>query len=217
MAHTMRAGIVAMLGTAMLTGCTVFGIRSAEEPAFTVLDQVGDIVEVRRYPERVAAEDTVQGADDRETRNQAFELLFDYISGANRSQTSIAMTTPVQVEAPGEQVAMTVPVQTRLPAPGQYTMLFYLPATYTQATAPQPTDPRVKLLAVPEETLAVLRYSGSSDQSEVVRRQAELLAALEGSRWQPAGEPLAYFYDPPWTIPFLRRNEVAVPVTARQL
>jgi len=61
----------------------------------------------------------------------------------------------------------------------------------------------------------VLRFTGSTAPQAVAAARARLLAALATGPWQPAGEPVAWFYDPPWTIPTLRRNEVAVPVTPR--
>ena len=52
----------------------------------------------------------------------------------------------------------------------------------------------------------------SAPPDEVSRRKRELVETLKPSAWRPAGEPVALFYDPPFALPFLRRNEVAVPV-----
>ena len=68
---------------------------------------------------------------------------------------------------------------------------------------------------LPPETVAVLRFSGTPSPDAVAARTGELVKALAASAWQPAGAPVAWFYDPPWTIPSLRRNEVAVPVSPR--
>jgi hypothetical protein len=75
-----------------------------------------------------------------------------------------------------------------------------------------PNDPAVRLVEVPGETMAVLRFTGDRGAAAVAARQAELLRGLAGTAWAPQGEPVAWFYDPPWTLPWLRRNEVAVPV-----
>ncbi len=211
----LRATFLA-LGTVVLSGCSVFGIRSEyEQPRYTVAETLGDSIEVRRYDQRTAAEAVVEADDAMAGRNAAFRVLFDYITGANQPQAEIAMTAPVESKPGSAEIAMTAPVETASKGTGRVSMRFFLPSSYTPETAPRPTDARVQIVAVPEETVAVLRFTGSTQPDTVEARKAELLDALEGSNWQPSGDPVAYFYDPPWTIPFLRRNEVAVPVTVR--
>jgi hypothetical protein len=193
----------------------VFGIRLYEEPRYAVIESVPGAVEVRRYEARLAAEATLAGTGGTEGADRAFRLLFDYITGANRGGgEKIAMTVPVEVTRRGETVAMTVPVETAAAAQGTR-MRFFLPSGFTPDTAPQPTDPRIRLVEVPGEIVAVLRFSGAPDEAEISRRRAALLAALEGSRWRAASEPVMLFYDAPFTLPFLRRNEAAVTVVPR--
>ena len=107
---------------------------------------------------------------------------------------------------------MTAPVETARVEDGRVRMRFFLPNTYRPDSAPEPLDPRVRIVAVPAQTLAVLRYSGLGREKAVTARKAELLRGLEASTWRPVSAPIAYFYDPPWTLPFFRRNEVAVAV-----
>jgi hypothetical protein len=97
----------------------------------------------------------------------------------------------------------------------RYAMRFFLPSSLTLETAPAPTDPRVQLAVVPANTLAVLRFSGSRRPGAVAEQSKTLLGVLADSKWQPVGRPFTLFYDPPWTISFLRRNEVAVTVEPR--
>ncbi len=195
-----------------LAGCSVFGVQSdTETSAYQVVERLDETVEIRRYPARLAAEALPEGeAGD----NAAFRLLFDYISGANSAAGEIAMTTPVEVsgETTGEKIAMTTPVERGAEDEG-FAMRFFLPAGYDLKTAPRPTDPRVRLIEIPEQTLAVLRFSGSRDEAKVEPRRRQLMETLAGSPWQPDADPTAYFYDPPWTLPFMRRNEVIVPVS----
>lgn len=213
----MFRALASTAGLVLLTGCSVVGIRSGyEQPAYTVIGKIREKVEIRRYDSRLAAETTVEASDAEVGRNAAFELLFDYISGANRGSSKVAMTAPVEVATGAEDIAMTVPVETVADESGRYTMRFFLPSSYTATTAPEPTDPRVQIVEVPEATLAVLRFSGSRDAEAVDTRKAELIEALDNSDWRLAGRPTALFYDPPWTLPFLRRNEVAVAVTTPQ-
>lgn len=192
----------------------MFGVRSEYEQApYTVIDHIGETTEVRRYPPQVVAEAIVEAPDESSGRSKAFRALFDYISGANRSQAKISMTAPVETAKRSETIAMTVPVETASQAAGRYAMRFFLPAGYDLQTAPQPTDPRVHIVELPERTLAVLRFTGARDAQNVARHLTDIDAIVRGSQWRAAGEPTTMFYDPPWTIPFFRRNEVAVPVS----
>ena len=191
---------------------SVFGVRTAEEPPYEVVDRVGE-TEIRRYGARFGAETTVRGDRDR-AMNQAFSILAKYIFGGNTQKRDIAMTAPVAMDQ-GRQIAMTAPVATEATGSGEMTMRFYLPPEIMPANAPEPNDKRVKLAEVPAETLAVLRFTGRWGQDAFESRKAELLAGLRSSRWEPQGEPFTQLYDPPFTIPFLRRNEVAVRVAAR--
>ncbi len=210
----MRATIVVLM-TVLISACSVFGVRSGyEQAAYTLVDRIGETVEVRRYPPQLVAEATVPAPDEQAGRSRAFRLLFDFISGANQTRADIAMTTPVEIAAAPEPIAMTSPVEIKSEAGGRYTMRFFLPAAYTLETAPRPTNPDVRLVETPERTLAVLRFTGSTSPANAARHVDELEAILHGSRWQPAGDAAAMFYDPPWTLPFLRRNEVAMPVIA---
>jgi hypothetical protein len=189
----------------------VFGIRLYEEPRYEVITRIADRVEIRRYGPRVAAEVEwpVAGMAG---RDQAFRILFAYIAGSNKSSASenarIAMTVPVEVRDQ-KRIAMTAPVQAS-EAIGAMRMQFFLPAKYTQDSAPTPIDGRVKLVTVPSETIATLRFSGSG--SDFAERQSELITVLSVSRWRPAGAPYALNYDAPFTLSFLRRNEAAVAV-----
>lgn len=205
----MFARVAAVMSALSLFACTAVGVRDAEEPKFTVTAKLGS-VEIRQYGPRVAAETVVQG-DEMAARNAGFRRIADYIFGANHAATKIAMTAPVAQS--GTKIAMTTPVAQAQDAAGRWRIRFFMPASYTLATLPQPDDKAVELVAVPPETVAVLGFSGIPSPDAVAAKTGELISALEGSAWRPAGAPVAWFYDPPWTVPQLRRNEVAIPVS----
>lgn len=193
----------------------VFGIRLYEEPRYDVVERVSQAVEIRRYAPRLAAEVELTSSDD-PGRSEAFQLLFNYIAGANRAAGTapdmIAMTVPVEVSASASDkalVATTVPVETS-DSPSARHMRFFVPSQYTVATAPTPLNPRVRLVTVPEQIIATLRFSGSG--RDAAARKTELIGRLAGAAWKPEGEPYTLFYDAPFTLPFLRRNEAAVKV-----
>lgn len=207
------AGLVA--GALWVGGCSVFGVRTGlEQPPYEVVDQVGETLEVRRYQPRLVAQVTLDADDPAANDNAAFRILADYIFGANTAAESMDMTAPVTV-AKGERMAMTAPVETVSAASGRYAMRFYLPATYSVASAPAPLDPRVEIIEVPSATVGVVRFSGTRRPERVERRKSELMAQVDASAWRPIGAPVALYYDPPWTLPFLRRNEVGVEVAPR--
>jgi hypothetical protein len=206
----MAGRLLSILTSVALGACSVIGVRDGtEEPKYDVLARLGQ-VEIRRYAARIAAETTVTG-DEIAARGEGFRRLAGYIFGANTSKASIAMTAPV---AQSGTIAMTAPVSQDQAAPGEWTIRFFMPSQYTLDTLPTPNDPRVRLAPVPPETMAVLRFSGSTGAGPIAAQQRILLQTLSGGAWVASGVALAWFYDPPWTIPALRRNEVAVAVRA---
>lgn len=203
-----------MMSGILLFGCSAVGIREGtEEPRFTVLAAPNNL-EIRQYGPRIAAETAISGDDESAALNEGFRRLAGYIFGANRAKTKIEMTVPV-AQQKGETIAMTAPVGQARGADGAWVVRFFMPAEWTLETLPVPENPAVALVRVPGETMTVLRFTGLRGEATIAARQAELLQKLESTAWKPVGEPIAWFYDPPWTIPFLRRNEVAVPVMAR--
>ncbi|MBR0655728.1 SOUL family heme-binding protein [Plastoroseomonas arctica] len=205
MLQKLAAGVSAVV----LGACSVVGVRSGtEEPAFESLARFGDI-EIRRYAPRLAAETMVE-ADETASRNEGFNRLARYIFGGNSGEQRIAMTAPVAQEP--TRIAMTAPVAQLPQAGGGFRIRFFLPAALR--TPPVPLDDRVRIVTVPAETVAVLRYAGSTGPEAVAAARRRLFAELPATRWRVAGEPFSWFYDPPWTLPPLRRNEIAVAVQA---
>lgn len=198
-----------LVGTLFSAGCSVLGYRgSTETPNFEVVDQVGNVA-IRRYPARLAADTVVDTDDVVRAREQGFKRLASYIFGNNTSQTKIAMTAPVAQST--QKIEMTAPVSQARAGTG-WRIRFFLPSRFDQDNAPKPTDSRIVLQSLPRETYAVLQFSKSRSESAVHQHIMLLEHTLSNSRWQPSGPPVAWFYDPPWTLPFLRRNEVAIPV-----
>ena len=200
-----RSFLIVTMGY-LLSGCSAFGVRSEyEQPRFVVVEKLTPKIEVRRYADRLAVETTVDIPDYHQSRNAAFRVLFDYISGNNRTGDGAVSDSPVAV-------AMTTPVETGRAETGAMRMRFFLPAQFTQETAPKPLDYRVRLVKVTSQLQAVLRFSGFASEETVAKRTKELLGLLGQSSWNAVSEPVAYFYDPPWAVPFLRRNEIGIAV-----
>ena len=196
-----------------LVGCSVVGIQSdIEQPPYEVVVSLSEDIEIRQYAKRIAVEATVIAEDSDDVRNTAFRLLFDYISGANLANAEISMTAPVEITSASQRIEMTAPVESQIGENGTMTMRFFLPKRFTPESAPKPTDDRVRLVLMPEQRFAVLTFSGSRNQQVLLAREEQLRAALKARDLNPGISVRAFFYDPPWTLPWFRRNEVAIDV-----
>ena len=192
---------------------SIVGVRTVEEPHY-IRRPLTETVEIRQYGPRIAAETTVAGEKQR-ALNTGFRRLAGHIFGGNHRKADIAMTAPVsQQPSGGEDIAMTAPVSQTGSAEAGWTIRFYMPSKWSMETLPAPDDEDVRLVKVPSETMAVLRFSGDRGPSAIADRTDELLKVLHDNAIQPTGDTVAWFYDPPWTLPFRRRNEIVVPVEA---
>jgi hypothetical protein len=213
---------MAMAALLVVSGLVAGGIMAqaaeveVEQPSFEVIGAVGPI-EIRHYGPRLAAEaDMGPGSGIEAEQEATFMALAAFIFGQNRQGPAVAMTAPVSVETVTAPIAMTAPVAME-PGDTGRVMRFFMPAEYTLETLPRPGDDRVRIVTVPAQTLAVLRFAGEADDDRVAAKTAELLAGLAGSNWEPVGEPGFFGYDPPMTPSELRRNEVVVEVSAISL
>ena len=194
---------------------SVVGLRlQYEQPAYGVRQALAPPAEIRDYGPRLAAETTAEGPDRRAAAEAAFQRLFRYITGANDGGSLVAMTIPVQQQSAGTMISMTAPVQTATEH-GQPVMRFFLPAKFTVSSAPAPTDPLVRIVVLPPITVAALRFSGETSEAVRAARTEDLLRALAPSPWRANGPESLLTYDPPFTLGFLRRSEIVVPVAPR--
>ncbi|HOX08515.1 MAG TPA: heme-binding protein [Planctomycetota bacterium] len=182
---------------------------SVEEARYQVVSKSNGF-EVRDYAPYVVAE-TVVDAPFEDAGNRAFQKLFRYISGANRSRTKIAMTAPVSQESAHEKIEMTAPVGQRRAEEG-WAVSFAMPASYTMETLPLPEDSSVKLRQVEACRMAAVRYSGVWSEKHYLRHKQEMEAWIEKNGFRILGQPIWARYNPPFTLWFLRRNEVLIPV-----
>lgn len=189
------------------SGCSVFGIRSGyKQLSYSIIQKIED-VEIRQYSSRLVAE-----VNNIETDNEAFRILFRYISGQNKSKQNISMTAPVEVGKNSTKIAMTAPVETNKSEGEGFNMRFFLPSSLTIDNAPLPKDARIKINILPEETFAAITYSGFNSNKSFNKQTDKLLNILKNSNWKQTSPPSFLGYDPPFAIPFLRKNEAIVKV-----
>jgi hypothetical protein len=208
------AGVVGLLVVGAIAAGPI--MSRVEEPAYKVARDAGAI-QIRDYGSMIAAEAQVQG-ERKPAIEEGFRLIAGYIFGGNTPNAKIAMTAPVQQQAQ-QKIAMTAPVtQQTTPAQGNdgmsWTVRFIMPAGYSMETLPAPKDARVTLKAVPAKRMAVIRFAGTADEALITTKTAELNAFLAANQLKPTGTPVLAFYNPPWTLPLLRRNEIMLELTA---
>lgn len=201
-------------GLMALSGCAT---ERVEEPAFAVSLTEGDF-EIRQYASTIVAETTVSG-NAWDARFAGFGPLADYIFAKERGGEKIAMTAPV-TQAPREKIAMTAPVTQQAAGSGdEWVITFTMPADYTMQTLPAPANPDVRLVEVPARTMGVLSFTGLATDADMKAAESRLLDHVRRAGMKPTGEVEFAFYDPPWTLAFLRRNEAmvsVVPVSSRE-
>lgn len=198
-----------ILVATLLTGARAMAI---EEAPYTVVKASG-IFELRDYEPHIVAETLVDGTLE-DAGNKAFRRLFDYISGANRSRSSLAMTAPVSQESAGEKISMTAPVSQQRSS-GKWAVSFMMPAGSTMATLPVPDDSSITVRQVPARRMAAVRYSGTWSENNYLDYREKLERWIRENGLESTGEPVWARYNPPFTLWFLRRNEILIPVTTR--
>jgi hypothetical protein len=179
-----------------------------EEQKYTV-ERKFPKFEVRRYEACVFADVTVTG-DFESAGNKGFGPLIGYISGNNKTNSKIAMTAPV-VQEPVSKIAMTSPVLQQS-SDQENIISFVMPAGITLDALPIPSSSKVSLREVPEQLMAVSRFSGRWTVATYLKHVAELDSNIAVSGFKPNGSPRFARFDPPWTPWFMRRNEIQIPI-----
>ena len=182
---------------------------AVEEAKYSVILK-DDKFELRKYEPHVLAE-TIVDSDFEGAGNEAFNRLFKYISGNNKRQQEVAMTSPVGQSHSSQKIEMTSPVSQK-EQDGKWAVSFMMPESFTLETTPEPMDSSVKIRQVPERHVAAVRYSGFWSTKNYIRNLEELKAWIEVKAYRPVGDPIWARYNPPFTPWFLRRNEILVPV-----
>lgn len=187
---TLAAGALAIVGAFSY----ILYERNTAQPKFRTILAEGSF-EVREYPPLLVVENFQSGARG-DALNRGFRQLAGYIFAKSR---------------PGEKIAMTAPVVQDEPADGRWRTRFIMPRKYSRETLPKPPA-GVSVSEVPSRRIAVVRFSGSGEDSALSSREAELRRWMANNKLQVAGHAEYAFYNSPFIPPFLRRNEILIPV-----
>ena len=160
--------------------------EETEEPLYAVLRTLEEGVEIREYDFQIRATSPMG------QENRSFGILAEYIFGQNDQSERIGMTAPVVTY--------------------RDKMSFIMPKRYKLRNLPRPLNAQITIDQVESEKIAVIRFSGFTGSKKVAEEAEKLITILKSNRIEIEGEPFLMRYNPPWTLPFLRRNEVAVKV-----
>ena len=172
-----------------------------EKAPYQLIKKIDDL-EIRKYPSLILA------VAPNTEQDSGFNLLFNYIQGANQTQKKISMTAPVITS---EKIPMTAPVIS-----DQHYMAFVLPSSYTQKTVPTPTNAQIEIRIQPERTIAVKRFSGRATKKDIEQQLEILYSTLQKNDVQTRGESFLMRYNSPFAPGFIRRNEVAVEIILKK-
>lgn len=193
----------------LTSGCSFFGRGSEEQPSYKIISKQGN-KEIRRYDGYIIAKTTVTGSF-RDAQSEGFRILASYIFGNNKSRQKISMTAPVVQQSGNEKISMTAPVLIVPAGKKTWTMTFSMPSKYSIEALPVPNDERVKIEKVEEKLVAALTFSGFWSETKIAEKGQELSEWMKGYQgYELSSLPMFAGYNPPWTLPFLRRNEILI-------
>lgn len=183
-------------------------ISNVEKPDYEVI-QSKQNVEIRRYDPMIIAEVEVEGNREEAIR-KGFRLLADYIFGNNTTKKNISMTAPVE-QKENQKISMTTPVQQQL-TDKSWRISFVMPSKFSMDSLPVPNNNLVQLKEVLEKKFVVIEFSGTNSNANVNEHENQLMSYIEANKIKTIGSPKYAFYDAPWTLPILRRNEVMIEI-----
>ena len=192
--HSLKAPLLIVISFLTLSGCSVFGDVSVKIAPFKVIEFDGDF-EVRHYERLVLVSTNMPNGMD--SASNPFYRLFNYISGENDKAEKIAMTAPVFMEQEDQKTKA---------------MSFVLPEETSLTMAPLPSDQAIQLTELKDYIVAVITFSGFLNQKSVLTHRALLENWIADRGFKITGAAKAAGYNPPFTLPFLRRNEIIIPI-----
>ncbi len=187
-------------------------VMATDEPEYRLLMKE-DKFEIREYLPKIVAQVKVFGDFDNAS-SKGFKILADYIFGNNVSvdgNSKIEMTAPVEMEPISQKIDMSKPVLTE-GNDNNWIVSFIMPDEFTLATLPKPNNKQIKIFSLPKEKYAVIVFSGLVRESSYLEKENLLIQFIEENKLKTSGEIKIARYNPPWTLPFFRRNELMIKV-----
>jgi len=197
----------------VIIGAGMWGIitSNVEQARYEVVESQKNI-EIRDYAPMIVAEVAVTGTRE-EAIKKGFRMIADYIFGSNTTSTRVSMTAPV-IQQEAEKIAMTAPVMQQ-PYGEEWWVRFVMPAGYSMETLPKPINQAVNLKSMESRRFVVVRFSGFGNDNRLKEEMADLNEFIKKNNLVEISSPIYAFYNPPWTLPFFRRNEIMIEIDNR--
>jgi hypothetical protein len=198
MINRIKITIFVLLYSCLISNCSILGdeLSNVETPKYRVLNQYDDI-EIRDYEPMLLASTTID-----ENRNDSlksgFKILADYIFGNNKANTKIAMTAPVM----------------QYKYNNSWVVSFMMPSAYNANSLPYPYSTNISIKEQSKQKYIVIRFSGFNSDANIARNEEKLKSFTLKNKIKVISSSIYAFYNPPWTLPFLKRNEIWLKVAS---
>lgn len=167
-------------------------MSQVEHPQYVIVEKFENI-EIRKYPKMVIASSEVEGSRA-DSINQGFKLVANYIFGENDQKEKISMTAPVMQQSKSSE--------------NDWTISFVMPRDYSFAKLPSPNDSKVKLTELSSKKMIAIRFYGSTNEENLQIHREMLEEFVKNKKYKTIGNSIYAFYNPPWTLPFMKHNEI---------
>ena len=191
--------IISVIAGIVLIGIVTLGpiMSNVEVPSYQVVNAENNI-KVRQYSPMIVAEVEIKGQRENAI-SDGFRLLADYIFGNNINHKNIAMTAPVQQQEIDDM----------------WRISFIIPSEYKMKTLPTPISELIRLQEVSAQMFAVITFNGQNSDKNLKKHEEKLIEYIQSQNLLVRGESKYAFYNPAWTLPFMRRNEVMIEVISQ--
>ncbi|MBY0580315.1 MAG: heme-binding protein [Rickettsiales bacterium] len=205
--YILKASIVLII----ILGCVLVGpiMSNVEKPKYQVVSSQANI-EIRKYNPMIIALVEVQG-ERKEAIRGGFKMLADYIFGNNKSKEDIPMTPPVKQQN-SHEISMTAPVMQQK-FQENWQISFIMPSEYNIETLPLPNNENISLKELPGKKYIVINFSGVISDQNIALHEEKLKKYILENEMHILSPPIYAFYNPPWTLSFMRRNEIMIEIS----
>jgi hypothetical protein len=183
-------------------------VEKYSQTPYEVVSRLDREIEVRRYNPRVVARVEVSG-EEKNAAREGIQILTAYIYGKNKKHEPIELIAPVAIQH-HTATTQSDEASDNGSAPTRMAVSFFMPRRFSLSNLPEPQDNRIKLVELPQERVAAIRFSGNWRPSNFAKHEQELRNCLEKKNMKPTASPINAYYNLPFIPAFMRHNEVLI-------